>query len=174
MVRNLFMRADMNQSDILLEAGTNELEVVEFTVGVHSYAVNALKVKQFVIFDTNNINPIPDSHESIVGSVLLQGQAISVVDLKTFLKIDCDLSSDSNQDGAKSNQDLKEKYERKVVIFCEFNGKITGYLADEVHKIQRITWDDIRPLGADVMGSGEPKSTGVVVINDRQITMLDL
>ena len=38
----------MEQHNILLEAGTNEIEVLEFYLGEHSFGVNVLKIKQII------------------------------------------------------------------------------------------------------------------------------
>jgi len=152
----------LEKQEILLEAGTNELEVVEFSIADNAYAVNALKIKQFIVYDEDQVNPIPDAEPAVLGSVLYQGEAVSVVDLKLFLNIP-DTKKDQSDNGMN----------RQVLLFCEFNNQITSYIVDNVYKIQRISWEDIKPLGTNVNSNSNSKSVGVVVLDDRQITMLD-
>ena len=37
-------------TNILLESGTNELEILEFTIGNNSYGINVAKVKEILPF----------------------------------------------------------------------------------------------------------------------------
>ncbi len=41
-----------NKQGILLESGTNELEIVEFGIGTNKFGINVIKVKEI-------INPVP-------------------------------------------------------------------------------------------------------------------
>ena len=45
---------------ILLESGTNELEVLEFTIAGNHYGINVAKVRE--ILTMTDITPIPNSH----------------------------------------------------------------------------------------------------------------
>lgn len=42
------------ETNILMESGTNELEVLEFTVGNNHYGINVAKIKEIVHFMSNN------------------------------------------------------------------------------------------------------------------------
>ena len=48
------------ESNILLESGTNELEVLEFMVGAQSFGINIAKVTE--IMNYQPMVPVPDSH----------------------------------------------------------------------------------------------------------------
>ena len=48
------------ESNILLESGTNELEVLEFMVGEQSFGINIAKVTE--IMNYQPMVPVPDSH----------------------------------------------------------------------------------------------------------------
>ena len=50
---------------ILLENGTNELEVLEFTIGNNSYGINVAKIKEIINYQP--VTPVPNSHPSIEG-----------------------------------------------------------------------------------------------------------
>ncbi len=74
------------KSDILLETGTNELEIVVFRVANEYYGINVAKVREIIRTDIA-IVPLPDGNPSILGVVNLRGKIIPVVDLAKHLNI---------------------------------------------------------------------------------------
>ena len=52
-------------TNILLESGTNELEVLEFTIAGNHYGINVAKVRE--ILPMTKITPVPNSHPCIEG-----------------------------------------------------------------------------------------------------------
>ena len=52
-------------TNILLENGTNELEVLEFMIGDNHYGINVAKVKEIIPYQP--ITFIPNVHSSIEG-----------------------------------------------------------------------------------------------------------
>jgi two-component system chemotaxis response regulator CheV len=145
-------------NEILLETGTNELEVLEFFIGTRSYVVNALKIKQLIQFREENIVPVPNAHASVMGTILFQGEAISVVDLHHHFNIP---------------REKEDETQRKILMFCEFNDRITAYAVDRVNRIYRISWNSIQSISENQSADNAPTVTGVVVIDDRQLMMLD-
>ena len=55
----------MAETEILLESGTNEMEIMEFTIYGESYGINVAKVKEIMMSDT--VKPIPHSHDCVEG-----------------------------------------------------------------------------------------------------------
>ena len=49
--------ADMHNSRILLESGTNEIEVMKFTIGGNLYGINVAKVLEIMI--SGPVKPMP-------------------------------------------------------------------------------------------------------------------
>ena len=47
---------------ILLENGTNELEILEFTLAGNSYGINVAKIKEIITYQP--VTPVPNSHPS--------------------------------------------------------------------------------------------------------------
>ena len=78
-------------TNILLESGTNELEVLEFTLGRNHYGINVAKIKEILTYQP--VTPVPNSHPSIEGIFMPRDTMISVVNLKSCLGI-----SDSDED----------------------------------------------------------------------------
>ena len=52
-------------TNILLESGTNELEILEFTVGGNHYGINVAKVIE--IMNYQPVTPIPNTHPFVEG-----------------------------------------------------------------------------------------------------------
>ena len=50
-------------SKILLENGTNELEVLEFVLDGNSYGINVAKIKEIIAYQT--VTPVPNAHPSL-------------------------------------------------------------------------------------------------------------
>ncbi len=145
------------QQDILLEAGTNEIEILEFFLGGQSYGVNVLKIRQFIKYDESMVSPVPNSYHSVLGNFLFQGTPISLVDLNTHINVP--QSEDPNL--------------RRIILVCEFNNDITGFLTDGVNKIHRISWGNIQSPPSLTGDSSRNHITGIVIMNEQQIPMLD-
>ncbi len=49
-----------NKTNILLETGTNEIEIMEFTIDGNLYGINVAKVREIIMSD--KVKPMPHSH----------------------------------------------------------------------------------------------------------------
>jgi two-component system chemotaxis response regulator CheV len=114
----------MEKSEILLESGTGEVEVLHFKVQGENYAINVVKVKE--ILHINNISKVPNSHPAIAGVSLIRGEVISVIDMQHVIK-------------GTSMKDI----ESSMNLVCEFNQLKVAFAIDEVLGINRISWEDI-------------------------------
>ncbi len=115
----------MNQTNILLESGTGELEILKFLVGERRYAINVAKTREIV--QIGEITDVPRSHEAVVGLSLVRDQVVPLIDLKYMLL------------GQKM-----DSYENKLMLFCEFSGLQVAFCIDEVIGIEKIKWADIK------------------------------
>ena len=70
-------------TNILLESGTNELEVLEFTLGDNHYGINVAKIRE--ILQYTPVTPVPNSHPSVEGIFMPRDTMITVIDLKNVL-----------------------------------------------------------------------------------------
>ncbi len=141
---------------ILLEAGTNEIEVLELFLGNQSFGVNVLKVRQILKYEPNLITFLPDSHPSLKGNFLFQGVSIPLIDLNAHLQV----------------PPKEPAGVRQIILVCEFNNAITGFLVDGVDKIHRISWDDIQPPSSATNRNGN-NFTGIAIMDTRQVLMVD-
>lgn len=140
-----------NKSDILLESGTGELEIIEFMVNGNKYAINVVKVKE-VIPMPNKLTKLPDTSEEIAGLILCRDEILSLVDLKHVLT-------------KKKTQKIGNN-----VIVCEFNKIKVAFNIDDVIGVHRIKWEDIRKPDDLVESS---LAVGNILINGEVILMLD-
>ena len=53
------------ETNILIESGTNELEVLEFTIGNNHYGINVAKIKEIVPY--SQVTPVPNAHPCVEG-----------------------------------------------------------------------------------------------------------
>jgi two-component system, chemotaxis family, chemotaxis protein CheV len=138
---------------ILLESGTNELEIVEFKAGSNQYGINVIKVKE--IIQPLPVTPIPHSHPFIEGIIQLRGEVLPVVDMRRLLGI---------QDDVEGNQD---KY-----IVSEFNQQKVVFHVDNVTHIHRISRDQIEKPSNMYQGTNS-KVIGVIKKGEEMLLLLD-
>ena len=146
---------------ILLESGTNEVEIFEFLLGRQGYGINVLKVQQILEYSDDIVTETPDSGNSVVGVVMHQNGSIPLLDMAHYL-------------GKKDRPDPKDHdgIDRRLIIVTEFNRQVNGILVDGVNKIHRISWDLIK--SASVTAKQDlSKLVGVCHIENRQMMLLD-
>lgn len=70
---------------ILLESGTNELEIVTYTVGENLFSINVMKVRE--IINPFPVTTVPESHHAVEGVVQVRGEILPVINLATALNL---------------------------------------------------------------------------------------
>lgn len=141
------------ENNILLESGTNELEVLEFMVGEQNFGINIAKVVE--IMNYQPIVPVPDSPEEFEGVFTPRDKVISVIDLHKVL-----------------HKESPDK-EHDLLIICHFNQMDIGFHVSSVKGIQRISWEDIEKPPR-ISGDGSNNiATGIAKFGDRIILILD-
>ena len=150
----------MAQTNILLETGTNELEIVEFFVNQDGYeahyGLNVAKVVE--IGRRQPVTAMPEMrHKALLGAFLHRnGRVVPLIDMAQFLG-----------SGPIENEDAK-------VIVTEFNGVCTGFLVSGVNRIYRLSWTDVEAPGQFLQNVSRSSVTGVVRLEERVIFLLDL
>ena len=131
---------------ILLENGTNELEILEFSVDGRSYGINVAKIREIIRFDEPTV--IPNSHPSIEGVIMPRDTMITAIDLKNCLQ-----RGQSEPGG--------------LFIVTNFNKLDIAFHIEEVLSIHRVTWEDIhRPSVTGAMDDTSVAS-GIIKVNDK-------
>jgi len=139
---------------ILLESGTNELEVLEFKVGNNYYGINVAKIKEILPYQKPT--PIPNAHPCIEGIFMPRDIIISVIDLAKSLS----LPESSNQFTDMS-------------IVTNFNKLSVAFHVHGVVGIHRISWKDIIKPDETINHAGHGVATGIIKFEDKLIIVLD-
>ncbi len=150
--------SEYQKQEILLETGTNEMEIIEFYLGTQPFGINVHKLKEIITFDQEALTVVPGSGEGMLGTLLLRGTTIPLIDLKSHIA-----QKEADQEG-----DV-----RQVVLVCEFNDRINGFKVDGVNQIHRVSWEDVQPM-ASFIDQYRPRFTGSVNIEGREVLIVDL
>ncbi|QNG59049.1 chemotaxis protein [Metabacillus idriensis] len=143
----------MQQTDILLESGTNEIEIVEFLVAGLKFGINVIKVKE--IIQLQNVTKVPHAHPNVEGITELRGEVLPVVDVAQAL-------------GLEQSQNPKaDKF-----IVTEFNKQKIIFHVHSVTQIHRISWSLIEKPSSLYQGL-ESHITGVVKWKGEMILLPD-
>lgn len=170
----------MSQTNILLEAGTNELEVVEFYLDEFVppsadapltaengqpatpasyrgyYGVNVAKVLEIIRMP--KVTELPEvQHPSVLGAFNLRSRIIPLVDLAMWLG---------------KTHPVNEEQPKTIVT--EFNNVTTAFMVSGVNRIHRISWEQVEPPNKYVAAVSNNTVIGVVKLEDRIIFLLDL
>ena len=140
-------------TNILLESGTNELEVLEFKVGKNFYGINVAKIREILLYQP--VTPLPNAHPSIEGIFMPRDIMISVISLRKCLNIQDEATTDG------------------LFIITNFNSLNTAFHVDEVLGIHRVSWEDIIKPDATISSDESGVSTGVIKLEDRLVVILD-
>ncbi|MCM1113105.1 MAG: chemotaxis protein [Muribaculum sp.] len=137
---------------ILLENGTNELEVLEFTLDGNSYGINVAKIKEIITYQP--VTPVPNSHPSIEGIFMPRDIMITAIDLKNCL---------GRGESASSG----------LFIITNFNKLDIAFHVEEVKGIHRVSWRDIIKPDATISTTEESVATGIIKQDGKLIIILD-
>lgn len=140
-------------TNILLESGTNEMEIVEFSIDNNCYGINVAKVREIIKYP-DSIVPVPDSHPSFEGIANIRGQVIPIINLQKHLG------------------SLIEDKASSYIIISEFNNSRVGFCVSSVARIHRLSWKQIEsPRG--MLSTEESVVVAIVKFEDRMILLLD-
>ncbi len=150
------MSVGVNRQDILLETGTNEVEIAEFELCSRRFGVNVAKVREFIPHTSINLNKLPGQPPSVGGLFLLRGKSIPLVDLETHL-----------------NLPRCESAGERVVVITEFNNLTTSFVADAINRIHRVSWNEFKPLSR-FLADTSPVIIGSINLDGHEVLILDL
>ena len=140
-------------SGILLESGTNELEIVGFEMQGNRYGINVIKVKEIIM--PLKITPIPHAHFAVEGIIQLRGEVLPVVSMEKILGM---APSENPQDA---------KY-----IVAAFNKQTVVFRVHNVTQIHRISWNQIeKPSG--IYAAESSQVIGVIKLDGEMLLLLD-
>ena len=145
--------AEKNNSEILLESGTNEIEIMEFTVGGNLYGINVAKVDEIML--SQPVKAMPHTHPAVEGIFKPRDVVITVLNLPVYLGMPSDLQ------------------EKDLFIITNFNKMHIAFRVHTVIGISRISWTAITKPDKAISGKGESVATGIAQCNGELVTILD-
>jgi two-component system chemotaxis response regulator CheV len=145
---------NVNQTNILLESGTNELEIMEFTIEDELFGINVAKVKEIMM--ASPVKPMQKAHPVIEGIYKPRDQVITVIDLSKYLN----LSPSTHP-------------EKDIFIITNFNQQDFAFHVHTVVGIDRISWTKMQKPDQIIYGGEEGVATAIAEYQNRLITILD-
>lgn len=151
----------MAQTNILLESGTNELEIVEFYIDEPNYrghyGVNVAKVVEIIRMQSATAMP-QMRHPAVMGAFPHRdGKVVPLVNLGCYL----------DKNVMQPNEDAK-------IIVTEFNNIVTGFVVSGVNRIHRLSWSEVEAPGTFLQNMSRNSITGVVRLEGRVVFLLDM
>lgn len=140
-------------NDILLESGTNEVEVVMFGVSDQTFGINVLKVREIINFEP--ITPIPNAHENVEGIIQLRKEVIPVVSLAKVLNL------------PQSKNPEQDKF-----IISELNQIKVAFHVHHVSRIRRLSWEQIEKP-TELSPSDQAHAIGIIKLDNEMSLLLD-
>ena len=140
-------------TNILLENGTNELEVLEFKLGNNHYGINVAKIRELLTYQP--VTPIPNADASVEGIFMPRDTMITVINLKNCLGLDSTIEN------------------KGLFIITNFNKLNVAFHVDEVLGIHRVSWADIIKPDSTINTENNGVSTGVIKIEEKLVIILD-
>ena len=148
------MKKKNEKEGILLESGTNEIEIMKFRVLGEFYGINVAKVKEIMM--TEKIKPMPHSHASVEGFFKPRQQLITVINLANYL------TGTTPEQGA-----------RDLFIITHFNKMMVAFRVDSIEGISRISWQSIQKPDRTLANGAESVATGIAQCDNQLVTILD-
>src|SRR3989344_6343840 len=157
--------ADKETKEILLETGTNEVEIAEFEIYLkdkadtkQQFGINVAKVRE--IIKIPRFISLPNTPAHVLGVFKLREKIIPLIDLAGWLNEQTD------------HIDFSKCY----VIVTEFNKNTFGFLIHNIKTIHRMSWERI--LSPSNVGEQSKRVnanciTGIVNFKDRIMMMID-
>ncbi len=145
---------DSTKKEILLESGTNELEVMEFTIDGQHFGINVAKVVSIMAYPT--VTPMPNANPFVEGIFKPRDEIMTVINLAAYMG----LPPSKNQ-------------ERDIIIITKFNNMVSAFHVHSIEAIHRISWTNIEKPDPTIYGGTEGLATGIARVDGNLITIVD-
>lgn len=140
--------------DILLESGTNEIQIMQFSIDGVLYGINVAKVQQIMI--SAPVKFMPHTHEAVEGIFKPRDDVITVINLPRYLGCE--------------NFDPKPD---DLFILTGFNKMTVAFRIHTVVGISTVSWRDIQKPDNTISGGNDGVATGIAQCGDDLVTILD-
>ncbi len=144
----------MKRAEILMETGTNEIEIMKFTICDEVYGINVAKVKEIMLSD--RAKAVPGSHTVVEGVFKPRDKMITIVDLPLYL--------------TNESHPIEEKH---LLIITHFNKVDIAFRVHSVLGIERMSWENVKKLDSTLANGQDGLATGIAECNGELIVILD-
>lgn len=141
------------KNEILLESGTNEIEIMKFTIAGNLFGINVAKVQEILL--SAPVKPMPHTHPAVEGIFKPRDTVLTVVNLPRYLGMSGEL------------------HEKDLFILTNFNKMNIAFRVHTVVGISRISWVDIQKPDNTINGGDEGVATGIAQCDGELVTILD-
>ncbi len=145
---------EKEKEGILLESGTNEIEIMKFTIQGEFYGINVAKVKEIMM--AAKVKAMPHAHPAVEGIFKPRDLLITVIDLGYYL-----------------TGDYLEHESRDLFIVTNFNKMTVAFRVQSIEGISRISWKDIQKPDKTLTHGEEGVATGIAQCAGELVTILD-
>lgn len=141
-------------NSILIETGTNELEVLELGIGKDQcFGINVAKVRE--IIPVSPITKVPQTHPHVEGIVQIRNEVLPVIHLGRALGIPTTLNEDEG-----------------FFAITEFNQTKMIFHVGWVNQIHRFSWEDIEKP-THMIEQNSSSVVGVIKLKEKMILLVD-
>lgn len=145
---------EKEKEGILLESGTNEIEIMKFKILGEFYGINVAKVKEIMM--SEKVKIMPHAHPAVEGIFKPRDTLITVIDLGFYL-----------------TGDNLEHMPRDLFIVTNFNKMTVAFRVQSIEGISRISWKDIQKPDKTLSHGDEGVATGIAQCAGELVTILD-
>ncbi len=145
---------EKEKEGILLESGTNEIEIMKFTIQGEFYGINVAKVKEIMM--AAKVKVMPHAHPAVEGIFKPRDTLITVIDLGYYL-----------------TDERLEHQSRDLFIVTNFNKMTVAFRVQSIEGISRISWNDIQKPDKTLTHGEEGVATGIAQCGNELVTILD-
>ncbi len=145
---------EKDKEGILLESGTNEIEIMKFTIQGEFYGINVAKVKEIMMAE--KVKAMPHAHPAVEGIFKPRDILITVIDLGFYL-----------------TNDYLDHKARDLFIVTNFNKMTVAFRVQSIEGISRISWTDIQKPDKTLSHGEEGVATGIAQCAGELVTILD-
>lgn len=130
-------------------------QMVIFKIGSEEFALDIMDTKEVVVM--RSITPVPETESYVEGVMNLRGNLVPVLDLRKRLRA----------------SGLCEAPEKRIIV-SHMDGRLIGLIVDGASEVIRVSDEMVEPVPDIIIEMGAGYVTGIIKVEGRFITMIDL
>ena len=140
-----------------ISLGSQNNQVITFTLGDETYGVEVTKVREILTYP--KVTELPNASAWVKGVINLRGEVTPIIDLRMRFK----------------TSEMPEYGERTIVLAARTaDNRMVGMVVDSVQDMETIEWENMAPppeMGTTV---GSENLRGLIKTDERMIVILDI